>query len=178
MSLAVTIFLRFLKPFFTTSFYGFGTWPKWPLQPLHFSVFGAAVARYFGVTSSGNCGNFYLVIWTYKMHCERLSALWPLERCRVTRAHVDTEQWCGRDCDHTNMILAVTRASHGAFPYESSLPVINLSKLGKSWIHVWAENGSIFKVDANKKFKKAVHSRQWTTRQSSLNQPSCVWLLW
>ena len=29
-------------------------------------------------------------------------------------------------------ILAVTRASHGAFPYESSLPVNNLSKLEKS----------------------------------------------
>ena len=28
--------------------------------------------------------------------------------------------------------LAVTRASHGAFPYESSLPMINLSKLEKS----------------------------------------------
>ena len=67
----------------------------------------------------------------------------------------------------------MTCASHGAFPYESSLPVNNLSKLEKSWIHVWAEkeNRSIFKVDANKKFKKAVHSRQWTTRQSSLNQP-------
>ena len=46
-------FLRFLKPFFTTSFYGFGTWPKWLLQPLHFGVFGAAVTRYCRIDRNG-----------------------------------------------------------------------------------------------------------------------------
>ena len=30
--------------------------------------------------------------------------LTPVERCQVTRTHVDTERWCGRDWDHTNMM--------------------------------------------------------------------------
>ena len=46
-------FFAIFKAFFTTSFYGFGTWPKWPLQPLHFGVFGAAVTRYCRIDRNG-----------------------------------------------------------------------------------------------------------------------------
>ena len=48
-----TILFAIFEAFITTSFYGFGTWPKWPLQLLHFSVFGAAVTRYCQIDRNG-----------------------------------------------------------------------------------------------------------------------------
>ena len=51
MTITYLFFGRFLQffaifsAFFTTSFYGFGTWPKWPLRPLHVSIFGVAVTH-------------------------------------------------------------------------------------------------------------------------------------
>ena len=55
-----TIFFAIFKAFFTTSFYGFGTWPKWPLQPLPFGVFGAAVTCYCRIDRNGTvpCRSF------------------------------------------------------------------------------------------------------------------------
>ena len=55
-----TIFFAISKAFFTTSFYGFGTWPKWPLQPLHFGVFGAAVTRYCRIDRNGTVMLYYV----------------------------------------------------------------------------------------------------------------------
>ena len=46
-------FFVIFKAFFTTSFYGFSTWPKWPLQLLYFSVFGVAVTRYCRIDWNG-----------------------------------------------------------------------------------------------------------------------------
>ena len=53
-----TIFFAIFKAFFTTSFYGFSTWPKWPLQPLHFGVFGVAVMCYCQIDRNGTVGGF------------------------------------------------------------------------------------------------------------------------
>ena len=53
-------FFAIFKAFFTTSFYGFGTWPKWPLQPLHFGVFGAAVTRYCRIDWNGTVYVLYM----------------------------------------------------------------------------------------------------------------------
>ena len=38
------------------------------------------------------------------LYCRGKLVRYTVERCRVTRTHVDTERGCGKDWDHTNMM--------------------------------------------------------------------------